>query len=180
MTFQPAFRGRRLENEDCRGATIVETIVAMAIVVLFLSGVHLMNSQVWRLLNSSLESISGTRTLNGRAEQLRSATWDQITDPSYLRDSILAVAPNSGGRIGAATESIEVTAYLAPAGTVAPIKVNRDAAGSASITATGDGTMSEQPSVQIDNAVTWTAKGGQSHTRQFRMIFTKGGISGRK
>jgi hypothetical protein len=156
-------------------------MAAMALMVVFLSGIHLMNARVWAMLGSGLNSIAATRSLNGRAEQLRASTWDQITDADYLAGASFLGAPgDSAGDLGALTETVDVTAYQQAPGTVAPLHVTRNADGT--VTSSGDGAnqMPLETSVQVNLTVSWTAKGGASHTRQLQMTFTNGGVTGRK
>jgi len=161
------------------GGALIETMVAMAIAAVFLSGVHLTNSQVMVQVRSSLESVAASRDLSSRTEQLRASTWSQVTDSASLKDTVLAVASDGAGDLGDLVETIEVTAHLAAADTVAPIKVRRDSHGAVSIVNAGDGTMHNQPSVRIDVTADWTAKGGRSRTRQTTLIIGQGGIVGR-
>ena len=161
------------------GGAIIETIVAMAIAAVFLSGIHLTNSQVMLNVRSSLESIAATRNLTSRTEQIRASTWSQVNDPSFLQSGVLNVAPDSSGDLGALIETIDITAYLAPAGSVLPIKVRRAANGTVSIINTGDGTMQNQTSVRIVLTADWTGKGGRARTRQATLIVGQGGILGR-
>jgi hypothetical protein len=158
------------------GGAIIETMVAMAIVAMFLSGVHLTNSQVMAQARSSLESVSATRDLSGRTEQLRASTWSQVTDSAFLKDTLLAVASDAGGDLGNLVETIEVTA---PTGAAVPIKVRRNSNGAVTIVNAGDGTMHNQPSARIDVTADWTGKGGRSRKRQATLIVGQGGILGR-
>ena len=163
-----------------RGSALVETLIALVIVVLFLSGTYASNLRVWSLVRSSLESNSANRTLNGRAEQLRAATWDQAVDATYLHDTVLVVAPDAGGDIASLLETVDVITYPTP-NVVPSVRVTRDnPTGTATIVGSGDGTMKLQTSARINLTATWTSKGGQSHTRQISMIFAPGGVSGRK
>lgn len=173
----PAQTGARLE----RGSTLVETLIALVIVVVFLSGSYASNFRVWSLMRSSLESNSANRTLNGRAEQLRASTWDQAVDATYLRDTILAVTPDAGGDMNGLLETIDVIAYPTPSPAVPSVRVTRNnTTGTATIVGAGDGTMKLQTSARINLTASWTAKGGQTHSRQVSMVFAPGGVSGRK
>ena len=161
------------------GGAIIETIVAMAVAAIFLSGIHLTNSQAMLSVRASLESIAATRDLTSRAEQVRASTWTQVNTPSFLQNSVLSVAPDSGGDLGGLIETIDITAYLAPVGTVAPIKVRRAANGLVGVISAGDGTMQNQTSVRIVLTSDWTGKGGRARTRQTTLIVGQGGILGR-
>lgn len=171
----------RPKSLPIRGSTLVETLVALVIVVFFLAGTYASNIRIWSLMRSSLESSSANRTLNGRAEQLRASTWSQVVDPVYLRDSVLSIAPDAGGDMSNLFETIDVIAYPAPATPVAAEQVTRDnTSGYANVVAAGDGTMGAQASARINLTATWTAKGGRSRTRQISLVFAPGGVSGRK
>jgi hypothetical protein len=162
------------------GTSIVETMIAIAVVGVFLASVYAVNSQVWLQMRSTVESVAATRCLNGRNEQLRASTWTQVTDPNYLRDSILSVPPDSGGDLaGSLVETIDVTAYLAPLGTVTPMQVRRNSSGVATVVNAGDGTMLNQTSARLNVTATWTAADGRSRTRQITLIAGQGGILGR-
>ena len=162
------------------GAIMLETIIAMGVIAIFLSGVYAANSRVWGLLRASLESNAASRVLNGRAEQLRGSKWEQVTDPGYLASGVLAVAPDSGGDLAGLNEVIDVIGYPAPSPVPAPIAVARDSVGTVTTPLAGDGAMFLQPSVQVTVTTSWTAKGGQPHLRQCSMIFAQGGVTGRK
>ena len=173
-------RAPGMQRARCtRGAALIETMIAVGITAVFLSGIHLMNAQVWSQVRASLESVAAGRDLTGRTEQVRASTWTQVTDPNYLCGTIFAVAPDAAGDLGNVVETIDITAHLAAAGTVAPIKVQRAANGTTTTVNAGDGTMSQQTSARFDITVTWTAKNGRAHTRQVTLIAGAGGILGR-
>ena len=152
----------------------------MVVIAVFLSAEYTASGRVWGLLRANLESNAACRTLNGRAEQIRAATWAQLTTATFLSGSVLSVAPDAAGDLGGFTESISVIAYPTPSPNPAPISVTRNnATGTVTTVGAGDGTMPAQTSVRIDITATWAAKGGQSGTRQISMIITNGGIQGR-
>jgi hypothetical protein len=162
------------------GATILEIVVSMGVVVLFFSGIFLMNSRVLALVRGSLESTASTRVLQDRAEQLRGSTWTQVTDASYHSGTLLAVPPDCAGALHNLTETITVTAHLATPGTVTPIAVQRDSAATVTTTSPGDVQLVDEPSVRVDLTANWIAKGGRPRMRQLSMVFGEGGISGRR
>jgi hypothetical protein len=162
-----------------RGATILEIVVAMAVVVLFFSGIFLMNSHVLALLRGNVESTASSRVLQDRAEQLRASTWTQLTDPAYYTGTVLAGAPESTGALRDLTETVTVQAHLAAPGTVTPITVQRDEAAISTVSP-GDPLLIDQASVRVDLTASWIAKGGRPRMRQLSLYFGEGGISGRK
>lgn len=163
-----------------RGATILEIVVSMGVVVLFFSGIFLMNSHVLALVRGALESTAGTRVLHDRAEQLRGSTWTQVTTTTFHSGALLAVPPDSAGALGNLTETVTVTAHLATPGTIAPITVSRNAQGTIQTISTGGPQLVDEPSVRVDLTANWIAKGGRPRMRQLSLVFGEGGISGRR
>ena len=166
---------------SCVGAMLLETVMAMAIIAIFLTGQYTANMHVWRLLRESLESNGASRVLNGRAEQIRAATWDQITDANFLATSVLSIAPDVADELGELTETIDVIAYPTPSPNPSALKVTRDKnTGIVTIVAAGDGTMNAQPSIRVNLTENWKAKGGRSRMKQISMIISNGGVTGRR
>ena len=158
---------------------MLETIIAMTIVAIFLSGLHLTNSQVMSQVRASLESVAALRDLSSRSEQVRASTWSQITDPNFLQGTLLSVAPDSTGELGNLVETIEITAHLAAPGSVAPITVTRLQNGAATVVNAGGAAMPDQSSVRADLTAAWTGKGGRARTRQISLVVAQGGLIGR-
>jgi len=171
----------RLRDTSRSGGTLIESLIALSILVILLAGSYAANGHVWGLLRSSLESIGANRVLNSRAEQLRAATWNQFTDAAYLRDAVFAVAPDAASDLGGLLETIDVSAYPVPTLNPAPLQVQRNnTTGAATAVGMGDGRMPEQPSLRVNLTASWVSKGGRPRTRQITLVFCKGGISGRK
>ncbi len=162
-----------------KGGALLETIIAMTIVAIFLSGLHLTNSQVMSQVRASLESVAALHDLSGRTEQVRGSTWSQITDATYLRGRLFATAPNSTDELGSLVETIEVSAHLAPTGTIAPITVTRQQNGTATVVNTGGATLPDQSSVRVNLTAAWSGKGGRARTRQMSLVVAQGGFTGR-
>lgn len=159
---------------------LLETMIAMGIVAVFLTGQYSANLRVWSLLRASLESNAASRVLNGRTEQIRAATWDQITNAAFLNTSVLSVAPDAAGDLGALNETIDVIAYPTPSPNPTALRVTRNNdTGTVSTVGAGDGTMNAQTSLRINLTETWTAKGGQPRMKQLSVIVSNGGVIGR-
>lgn len=162
-----------------KGGALLETIIAMTIVAIFLSGLHLTNSQVMSQVRASLESVAALRDLSSRTEQVRGSTWSQITDPAYLQTTLFAVAPDSSGELGNLVETIDVSAHLAAPGTVAPITVARLQNGTATVVSAGATALPEQSSVRVELTAAWSGKGGRARSRQMTLVIAQGGQLGR-
>lgn len=170
----------RLRRRSRLGGALLETMMAMAVVSVFLTGMYAANARVWSLLRASLESNAANRVVNGRAEQLRASTWDQVTSETYISGNVLSVAPDTGSELGVLTETINVIAYPEPSPVPEPITVTRDYdSGTVTTVDAGDGSMTGQRSIRIDITASWTAKGGAPRSRQISMILSNGGVTGR-
>ena len=161
------------------GGALLETIVAMAVVAIFLSGLHLTNSQVISQVRASLESSAALRVLTGRTERVRAATWSQLTDPAFLQTTLLAETPDCGEDLKSLVENLEINAHLAPTGTVQPILLTRAENGAVVVVNPGDGTMPNRASVRVDLTALWSGKGGRARTRQVSLVIAQGGLTGR-
>ncbi len=168
-----------LVSAQRKGGALLETIIAMTIVAIFLSGLHLTNSQVMSQVRASLESVAALRDLSSRTEQVRGSTWSQITDPNYIQSTLFAVPPDTTGELGNLVETIDVSAHLAPAGTVAAISVTRLQNGTATVVNAGGAAMPNQSSVRVDVTAAWSGKGGRARTRQMTLVVAQGGQIGR-
>ena len=162
-----------------KGGALLETIIAMTIVAIFLSGLHLTNSQVMSQVRASLESVAALRDLSSRTEQVRGSTWSQITDAVYLQGTLFSVMPDSTDELGSLVETIEVSAHLAAPGTGAPITVTRLQNGTATVVNSGGATLPNQSSVRVDLTAAWSGKGGRARTRQMSLVVAQGGLIGR-
>ncbi len=152
----------------------------MGVVVLFFSGIFLMNSHVLALVRGSVESTASSRVLQDRAERLRGATWTQVTDATYHSGTLLQIPPDCTGPLRDLTETISVTAHLATPGTITPITVSRNSQATIATTSPGSTQLVDEPSVRVDLTASWVAKGGRPRMRQLSMIFGEGGISGKR
>jgi hypothetical protein len=163
------------------GATLIETMIAMAVIAGFLTAEYAASGRIWGVLRANLESNAACRCLNGRVEQIRAATWAQLTTTSFLSGTVLAVAPDSAGDMGSLNETINVIAYPTPSPNPTALQVTRNnTTGAVTVVSAGDGTMPSQTSVRIDITASWTPKGATAAiSRQVSMIISNGGITGR-
>src|ERR1051325_10852837 len=75
--------------------TIAEAIVSMAVALIGLAAVMGLNAAHLRLVESARQSSSATFALQSRIEQMRLADWRKLTDATYVKDTLLAKAPQS-------------------------------------------------------------------------------------
>ena len=83
----------------------------MGIVSVFFIALYALNSRCLLILNSGREAVAAQQALQDRVEQLRSCTYAQITNASYLQSSLLCTATNSSANLSSPTETVTVNAY---------------------------------------------------------------------
>ena len=174
-----------LRDYSRNGSTLIEAVLATAIVSLFLGGVFEMNGKATMMLKKSVECTAATSSLQMRVEQVRTATWEQINDPTYICGTILSQRSGGAQYLGNLSEKVTINTYPEPlvyhygTNSHSTVEVTRASNGSVAVTASGDGTLASGNAVRVDFTATWEASGGISHTRQMSTFVSKGGITGR-
>ncbi len=167
------------------GSTLVEALIASAIVVLFLAGMYYANGRGLAMLKFSRESTVVSNGLQSRIEAIRNSTFAEITSSTYISGSnALGSALPSRVPVNGFTEQIDVNSYPLPSGyppALAPssIEVVRNSNGTVTVTGSGNGTLSGSSTLQVDFTDTWTAEAnGNPRTRAQSIIITSQGING--
>jgi hypothetical protein len=154
-------------------------MIACAIVSLFFAGLYQANWRGLYMLKSGIDGASATQVLTNLAEQIRTANWTQITDPTYISGTILTNS-TAVGHLPNAVQTMDVYPYPAPPPpSTMEIEAVRHADGSVSTTLTGNGQLSAQSAVRVDLTLTWnTALNSTPHKRMLSLIVTPAGILG--
>ncbi len=160
--------------------SLIECIVATAVIALFLSGAFALNSHGMLLLRSSKESTAAEQASRDRLEKMRNAPWERMVDPTYISDTVLASTGNTFPDLGGLTITINVTAYPPPGGTTGatPITVVRNASGTVSVVSAGSNQMVNEKTVSVKVTIGWTTT-QRTRLREAYTLVSKGGISGR-
>ena len=162
----------------CAGSTLVEAVVACGIVSLFFAGLFQMNWRGLYMLKSGMDAASASQTLTNLAEQIRTATFTEITDPKYLSGTILANS-TATGHLPSVTQTIDVQPYPSAGASGASIQAVRSSSGTSSVTVAGNHTLPSQSSVRVDITLTWnTALNNTPHTRMLSLIVSSAGVLG--
>jgi hypothetical protein len=143
------------------GFSFVENLIAMVIVVLFFGALYGISSQGLYVLNSGREATVANVCLRDRLEQLRTCTWAQLTDASYLRTSVLNSSPSGATNLGNLTETLTLNSYPVAGNPTIVTRAN----GSASVTS-GNAGLSNSTIVRVDEVFSWTAGPGGRSRRQ--------------
>jgi len=163
---------RQIKFRSARGFTFVENIIAMGIVVLFFSSLYAINSQCLYLLSSGRGAVFAEQALQDRMESLRSCTWYNLTNASYLQNNILNTTTTAGSNLGQPTETIMLDNYPTPTGT--PIQVTRTGR-TVSIVSNNQTILNSDPGLLRANIIiTWTqGTGSRVRTLSTTSIISK-------
>ena len=159
-----------------RGATLVESMISVAVIGIGFAGFISFNSHQFRTVRSTHEVISSNLCLQERIEQMRVATWRQLTDGQYVKTTFFAAGPLSAAPISNLTEQLKVTSY--PDETACtPLIVNRDGTnGDVVMLSNGEG-LASQRTAKVLLEVSWVNLNGQRRTRQSVAIVSNGGVN---
>jgi hypothetical protein len=155
--------------------TIAEAIVAVAVALIGMAAVMGLNAAHLRLVESARQSSSATFALQSRVEQMRLADWRKLTDVGYVKDTLLAQAPQSAASLGKMTESLTVSAYP-DASACTPLIVEREQNGDRITLSSGEG-LTNQCLAKVELLITWTGSNGKERTRATNTMICNGGIS---
>jgi hypothetical protein len=151
-------------------------MIALAIGALALSGAAALNSQQLRMVGDSRKSSAAAHALQERLEEVRFATWKQITDANYITSSFFATAPRSIAPVANYEESISVTSWPAGEGSSAKLQVTKTSKAAPVVVSAGDG-LAEERLLRIVVQLKWVGSGGIEHTRELATLLSNGGIS---
>jgi Tfp pilus assembly protein PilV len=174
MQFTIPFRVQR--SVFCSaGFSIVEVMIAMGIGSLALGSTMLINSQQLRIVKSTRDSSAASHSMQERVEQLRIATWRQITDSSYVAGTLFATLPRSIAPLEGFHEQITVTAWPDPNACTGLI-VEKSENQSAHIVSVGAG-LKDQRLAKVDVQIRWMGKNSRVRSREMTTVISNGGIS---
>ena len=171
----------RPRNGRVSAFTLVEIMVAVAIVAIFMSGMFALNSQAFQLLRSSQGVVAAEECTRDRLDKMRNAAFNSMVDATYIRDTVLSTTGNTFPNLAGMTVTVDVTVNPRPAVvTTDPksVSVTRNASGTASIVQAGDNTIKNEKTVMVTTTVTWSVR-GVPRLHQGYTLITPGGISGR-
>src|SRR3954471_23022029 len=100
-------RGRRAA---IAAFSLVENVLACAIVALGLAGTYTLNSQSMGVLRMAKEESFASQVLQQRIENLRIANWQRVSDPTWIRDHLLNVSADGSDSLRSLSETVTITA----------------------------------------------------------------------
>ena len=130
------------------------------------------SSRLMSLLGAQKETFTANQCIQERVEQARGASWAQITDQSYVQNTLLSTATTSAATLQGAVETLTISAY--PANATSSIQVTRQ--NGAVALNLGNSTMSGNGAVRLDYQLAWLSQRSRQRIRQISFIVAKGGI----
>jgi hypothetical protein len=163
----------------CRtaGVTIIESVIASALVVIVLGGLFVLQSEGMRRLKAQKETAVASLCLQHRLEQIRSANWTNITSAAAVRGLLNAPVPGADV-LPAHEERIKISIYPPPNPEPTPISVVRNATGTVLIESAPAGTaLVKSLALRVDVRESWTSgQGGRRRVRETSTVVALGGI----
>lgn len=165
---------RLSKSSPATAFSLVESTIAIAISVLFLSSVFAMNLSALDSIRGAKESVASSQVLQQRIESLRIANWQQITSASWLAANTMN-ANAAGAEI---LKNLSETLVLVP--------YSSATVGNTTLTRTNNSTsiVSQNAALLTENAVKviWTlnftgAPNSRQISRQIVAILAKGGVA---
>jgi hypothetical protein len=164
-------------------STLIEAMIACGVVSIFFCGIYDMNWRGMFLVKAGLDAASASCVLTNLAENIRTATWQEITTPSYLSSTILAGSTRTG-HLPNVVQTITVNPYPIPNGYGTPpvgaatVEVVSNS-GTFTTLYSGNGTLASQTAIRIDITLSWNSTlHSAPHTRMVSLITSPGGILG--
>ncbi len=172
--------GLYLTQNSVAGTTLVECLVAGALVVGFLTSIFELNGVCLRYIKSSKNNVAALQGVQDRLEQLRNLSFSSLASASSVQTLMATPANGSEFLARSPTEVVTLTGYQTMAnyfaGTADATKTQitlSPGAGSATINST-DANLSTAVLVKANVAYTWNDVGGRSRSESSETIISAG------
>lgn len=164
----------RRSKAAAAGFTLLENVVACAVIAIGLAGTYLVNGQCMGVLRMAKDEASASQVLQQRIENLRIANWQRISSPTWIRDNILNAPADGAATLANLTEKVTITPYK---GTLTTTNTFTRT-GTTATAGAGNASLVTENSVAVTWDVTWTGvPQGKVHTRELIAVLGKGGIA---
>jgi hypothetical protein len=110
-----------------------------------------------------------------RVEQLRIATWKQMTDPAYFTSTFFALRPKSVAPLDSYTEQVTVSAWPVTSTGATFVVEKSESAPAQLLQRRGD--VAAERLAKVDMRVTWIGKDHRERVRELSTIVSNGGLS---
>jgi Tfp pilus assembly protein PilV len=155
------------------GTTLVETLVAVTLVVGFFVSLFEVNGICLRYIKSSKNNVAALQGVHDRLEQLRNLAFSDLTTASTVQ-SLMATSANTSEFLARSpTEVVTLKAY--PTADATNTQITRSPGASSATINTTDSSLSGATMVKVKVVYTWTeALGGRSRSEQSETVISAG------
>jgi prepilin-type N-terminal cleavage/methylation domain-containing protein len=156
-----------------RGFTLIEVLVAIALLVGFFVTIFELNTRCLRFIDASKEAVGALQGVQDRVEQLRNLLFTDLTNATTLQT--LMTTPSDGSTFAQnVTEVVTLSAYPIPDGTSTQITRGPGASVTPTVNST-DSSLSSATLVKVNVTYTWTSTlGSRSQSEQTETIISAG------
>jgi prepilin-type N-terminal cleavage/methylation domain-containing protein len=175
----------RLQRASTAAFTLLESMVACAVIAIGLAGTYSINGQCMDVLRMAKDEASASQVIQQRIESLRIANWQRISDNVWIRDHLLNASADGSAALPGLVETVTIMPYpitttdkntFTRNGTTASATCTRSGTTTTASTATPD--FIGQNSLVITWTVTWTGvPRNKQHKREVVTVLGKGGIA---
>ena len=152
------------------GFTLVEVVVAAALVAVFFASIFEVNALCLRYISASKENVGATQAVHDRLEFLRNADFSTLTTVSSMK-SLLAQPANPSPLAKKAIETVTVSDYTSGNPTITYTRAINGTVSSVPATANFSGSTL----LRIDVANQWPATfGNRTGAAQTSTVITQG------
>ena len=155
------------------GTTLVETLVAVALVAGFFVSIFEVNGICLRYVKSSKSNVAVLQGIHDRIEQLRNLSFSSLTSASSVQSLMAAPANSSEFLARSPNEVVTLSAYPMP--DASNTKITLSAGASSATINTTDSSLSSATLVKVNVTYSWTeALGGRSRSESSETIISAG------
>ena len=154
--------------------TLVEVVIALTIMTIAFGGIFLINGHILQYVKSTRYAYSSSASIQERIEAMRVSNWKNMTNSSWLKNTLLNKKTKSSAGLGRITETVKVSPYPANSSDV-PIIVERSNSGLVSIIS--NGSIGTARLARVDLTIKWFGFDGRQRTKQASSIISNSGIS---
>ena len=153
--------------------SFLEVIAAAGLVAIFLVGAFTANSRGLYMIRCAKETGGASKILQQRMEQLRAASWTEVTDAATVQ-AIYATAPDAQDSCNKLVETVTLAPWPAVA-SPSTIQITRTAGGTSTIVSDNEDLV-DLPAVLVTTRVSWTGTGKRTRVRETCTVIANGGL----
>src|SRR5438270_9935253 len=156
-----------------RGLTLVEVLIAVALLVGSFVTIFEINARCLRFIDASKEAVAALQGVQDRVEQLRNLLFTDLTNATTVQ-TLMTTPSNGSAFVQNVTEVVTLSAYPTPNGSNTQITRGAGASVTPTVNST-DTNLANANLVKLNVTYTWsTTLGGQAGSEQTETIISAG------